>query len=145
MPKAFKFRLEPLLELRRLREGIARRELAEAKRAVMEQNDRLLAILGEEDEGKTALRSMKQRELDVVQLRLHEGYLASLGRKLRREFEELQHRVKRELEKRRAVLEAAKGVKVLERLRERRRRAYLYEIDREEQKFLDEVAQNRPR
>ena len=145
MPKAFKFRLETLLEVRRLREDLARRDLAVARGKVLEQNRKLQALLSEEEEGKKELRALKQREIDLVRLRLLEGYLNSLERGLRRGFQVLEELVRDEAEKRRALAEAVKGVRVLERLEERQRRAYLYELDRQEQKFLDEVAQNMER
>lgn len=145
MPKAFRFRLEPLLGLRRLREDVARRDAAAARRAVGDQNRVLLAFLRDEEEGKSALRGLKQKTLDLVRLRLQEGYLNALERRIRKGFEVLQDLVRKELEKRRSLAEAVKGVRVLERLRERQQREHRYLGDRHEQKFLDEIAQQRAR
>lgn len=142
MPRAFKFRLEKLLDLRRLREELARRDLALARKAVDGQNRLLAGLLGEEDEGKRALRSAKEKTIDMVRLRLLEGYLFSLERRIRREYDRLQELVLAELQKRRALTEALKGVRVLERYREKKVRAWRYEVDREERRFLDEVGQN---
>ncbi len=142
MPRAFKFRLEKLLDLRRLREELARRDLALARKAVDGQNRLLAGLLGVEDEGKRALRSAKEKTIDMVRLRLLEGYLFSLERRIRREYDRLQELVLAELQKRRALTEALKGVRVLERYREKKVRAWRYEVDREERRFLDEVGQN---
>ena len=142
MPKAFKFRLEQLQDFRQLKKDLAARDLGMARKAVFDQNRLLLGLLGEEDEGKVALRTLKTRSLDLMQVRLQEGYLISVERRIRRGYERLQELVRAETEKRRALTEATKGVRVLERLRERQRKAYAYELGRQEQKFLDEVAQN---
>ena len=141
MAKVFKFRLERLLEVRKLREDIARQETAKAVQAVREQNENLMRTLREDQEGKDALRALKQKEMDLVQIRLQEGYLGSLERKIRREFGHLQELTHAEAEARRALTEARKKVRVLERLRERQHTAYRYDLDREEQKVLDEVGQ----
>jgi flagellar FliJ protein len=142
MTKAFEFRLEKLLELRRLREDVAQRELGEARKAVAEQNRVILAILNEEEAGKKALRELMKKTVNILQLRLQEGYLASLERRLRQEYGRLQELSKTEQEKRKALIEARKGVRVLERFRERQYREYRHELEAEERKFLDEVAQN---
>ncbi|MDP6958888.1 MAG: flagellar FliJ family protein, partial [Planctomycetota bacterium] len=54
----------------------------------------------------------------------------------------LQEDVLAEKQKLAELAEASKKVKVLERLREKKKAEYMLEMNREEQKFLDEVAQN---
>jgi len=143
--KAFAFRFESLLNLRRLKEDQARAEFARARRDVLAQNEILLASLKEEQEGKAAARELKKSAIDPVQLALHDGYARALERRIRREFERLQELARIEAEKRRILTRRMKDVKVLERLRERRAAAHALEEGREEQKVLDEVAQNRGR
>ncbi|HLF93250.1 MAG TPA: flagellar export protein FliJ [Planctomycetota bacterium] len=145
MAKAFKFRFEQVLEVRRLKEEVAQRDLALAQNAVREQQERIARLLAEEDEGKLAIRGLKQKSIDVVQLRLQEGYLVSLERRIREAVAKLQELARTEAEKRKALVEARKAVKVLEKYRERKVRTYGVEQDRAERKFLDEVAQNMAR
>jgi flagellar export protein FliJ len=142
--KAFSFRLERLLGLRRLREEIAQRDFALAQKAVREQNQVLARLLLEEEGGKAELRSMKAGTLDLVRIRLQEGYLASLERGIRREGEKLQELARVESDRRRALTESRKGVRVLERYRDRQYRTWRTGVDRQEQKDLDEVAQQNP-
>jgi flagellar export protein FliJ len=78
----------------------------------------------------------------VGRLKLADEYLASLGRLLRREQDSMHDLVRVEAERRRQLVEARKGVLVLERFRETKLRAYRREADLEERKFLDEVGQN---
>lgn len=141
MTRAFTFRLQKLLDLRRLRQELAERELAVAQGAVREQNRLLAGLLGQEEAGKRDLRGMKEKTLDLGRLRLQEGYLLSLERRIRRESGKLQDLSRSELEKRRALVEARKGVRVLELYREKKVAAWKGEVDREERRFLDEVGQ----
>jgi len=142
MAKAFEFRLQKVLELRRLEEEAAQREFAAAQQAVVERNRALLALLSAEEQGRQDLRAQQVRAIDVTRLRLAGEYLEAVGRLLDRERTALQDLVKVELEKRRRLTEALKGVRVLERFRERQLRRYRQDLDLEERKFLDEIGQN---
>jgi flagellar export protein FliJ len=143
MPKAFTFQLDPVLRYRRHLEQEKRRKLANARRAVLEQNRLLLDLVREEKAGKQDLGDMKGRgTLSIEQVRLHEQYLNSLAGRIRREYATLQVRLLDEERSRRELAEARKKVRVLERLRERRRAAYDYELARQERKELDEIGLN---
>ncbi len=145
MVKAFRFRLDRLLDLRRMREETAQRDLAEARGAVLGQNRKLLGMLNEREEGKGALREMRTKDLDLGRLRFQEAWLESLERRIREGYDLLHELVRREIGRRQALTEAARGVQVLERLRERRYRDWQRGLDREERKTLDEVAQRMER
>jgi len=142
MARSFVFRFEQVLGIRRLKEEIAERDLAIAQQAVRAQNDRVLRLMAEEEAGKGTLRALKQNTLNIPQLRLQEGYLASVERRIREGIARLRELGVVELEKRKILTEARKDVRVLEKYRERRLAAWRREQDLEERKFLDEVAQN---
>lgn len=137
--KAFRFRLEQLLEVRRLKQDVAQRELAAAQAAVAERNRVILDLMNQEDDAKRDLRAMQERALDVDRLRLAGEFLVAMERLLRREYEALQTLVLAEMEKRRLLTEARKGVRVLERVREKKAQLHRKELDLEERKFLDEI------
>lgn len=137
--KSFTFRLEKLLDVRRLKEDVAQRELAAAHAAVLERNRIILDLLTREDEARQDLRAMQERAIDIDRLRLAGEFLSSTERLLRREVETLQELVKTEIEKRRRLTEARKGVRVLERFRERKALLHRQGLDLEERKFLDEI------
>ena len=142
MPRPFKFRFEQVLGVRRLKEDLATRDLALAQRAVREQNQRIVRLLAEENEGKDAIRGLKKNSVNIVQLRLQEGYLAALERRIREAVERVHDLGKVEAVKRQALTEARKEVRVLEKYRERQLKAWQYGQDLAERKFLDEVTQN---
>jgi len=142
MAKAFDFRLEKLLELRRHKEEAARREVAAANQAVAERNRLILGLMGDEDAAKDAMREAGKGTIDVDRLRRAGEYAATLERQLQREYLALQDLVKVEMEKRNRLAEVHKGVRVLERFRERKVQLHRLELDREERRFLDEIGQN---
>ena len=145
MAKTFQFRLERLLDLRRVQEDLRKREFAEANRAVLDHQQTLVKLLVEEDSAKNELRKRKQSLLDLTALRLQEQYANALSRKIVQGYRDLQGLQMKVVEKRREWADASKGVQVLERFRDRKREEHRLACDREEQKFLDEVAQERSR
>jgi flagellar export protein FliJ len=142
MANPFAFRLERLLEVRRLQENVAQRELAAAHQAVDERNGIILDLMTREDDAKEERRSLQKQSIDMSRLRLSDDFLASLGRLLQKEYLLLQDLVKAEMEKREKLTEARKGVRVLEKFRERERQAHLRGLDLQERKDLDEIGQN---
>lgn len=143
MAREFRFRLERVLDVRRLRQDAARADLARARREVEEQNRQVLRLLDAEEEEKRNLRQRRTAALDVADLRMREEYLRGLEERIRRAYEALQERVKAEIGRRRALAEAAKGVRVLERLRGRQEREHRLGVEREEQKAADDRARER--
>jgi len=142
MAKAFQFRLEQLLGIRRQKEELAQRELAVAQQAVLARNQSILFLMDQEEEAKNEVRAQQERGIDVGRLKLSDDYLVSLGRLLRREQETLHDLVRTEIERRQQLIEARKAVKVLERFRETKLRRHRQEANLEERKFLDEIGQN---
>src|SRR5262245_51271584 len=142
MAKAFDFRLEKLLELRRHREDAARRAVAAANQAVAERNRIILGLMGDEDAAKDESREALRGTNDVARIRREWEYVETLERRLQQEYLTLQDLVKAEMEKRNRLAEVHKGVRVLERFRERKVQLHRLELDREERRFLDELGQN---
>jgi flagellar FliJ protein len=142
--KAFRFSLDPVLRLRRQVETQRKMELAAAAQAVVRQQGRLAGWFGEQEATREVLGALKrpgEAPLDLEQIRLHEGYLNTLVRRIRQGVTDLARLRAGEEERRRALLAASRDCRVLERLRERRRAEWTYAAGVEEQKFLDEVAQ----
>jgi flagellar FliJ protein len=142
MAKAFHFRLEQLLGIRRQREELAVRDLAAAQEAVAARNRSILFLMDQEEQAKKDLIAQHERAVDVGRLRLADEYLVSLAKLLRREQESLEDLVKVEMERRRRLVEARKEVRVLERFRESELKRFRRASDLEERKFLDEIGQN---
>lgn len=143
MAKAFSFRLDPVLRYRKHLEEQKKRELAESRRAVRDQNRALLGLLRDEAGAKEGMKEIKGRgTIDVSRLRLQEQYLNSVARRIRSEYETLQRKLGAEEGVRRELTEARKKVRVLERLKERRLDAHRRDEGRAEQKEQDEIGMN---
>jgi len=139
MAKSFQFRLEKVLDVRRLQEKSAQRELAAAQQAVAERNRIILGLMNQQDDARKELRLLQERAVDVARLRLAGDFAASLERLLQREYETLQAQVLVEIEKRQQLTEARKAVRVMEKLRDKQARQHRQGADLEERKFLDEL------
>jgi flagellar FliJ protein len=139
MAKSFQFRLEKVLDVRRLQEKSAQRELAAAQQAVTERNRIILGLMSRQDDAKKELRLLQERTVDLARLRLAGDFAASLENQLQREYETLQSEVLLEIGKRQQLTEARKGVRVMEKLRDKQARQHRQGADLEERKFLDEL------
>ena len=142
MAKAFRFRLDRVLELRRLHEEMKKKELAQVRVELTRKQNAILQELIKLDQGKGVSRDLRKSKVDMTLLRMQEQYLNQLMRGVQRMHQGLQENVLSEKQKLAELAEASKKVKVLERLREKKKAEYKLELNREEQKFLDEVAQN---
>jgi flagellar FliJ protein len=143
MAKAFEFRLEKLLEVRRAKEEAAQRELARARQAVEVRNAVILGLMDREDDAKSDLRALQQAgAVDLERLRMSADFVVAVERQLRREYDALQRLVQVEMEKRESLTQARKDLRVLERHREQELRLYRQDLDRQERKFLDEIGGN---
>lgn len=139
MPKRFQFRLEPVLRVRGAQEDEARRAFAAAQRAAQEQARKLADIATQERRARAEMADTRRGPVNLVRVRLEEGYLVGVGRRIDREKQTLAKKLEEQFVKRTAFVEARKKVRVLERLKERRQTEYRREVEREEQKTLDEV------
>jgi len=140
----FKFRLKTLLRLRDAARDRRRLELAEAYRAddvIRQQQERVEEDLNELT--RQTRDACGPGELNVDRLldaRRYELVLKAQGKFLGRQRQAVQT----EIEKRRdALVEANRGVRVLEVLREKLHRRHQEEANRQSIKQLDEVATQR--
>ncbi len=142
MAKVFRFRLDRVLEIRRVHEEMKKKELAQVRKAVSSQQGDILQLLMKLDQGKGVSRDLRRSSIDMTFLRMQEQYVNGLMRGIQKSYQVLQGHVLEENKKKAELSEASKKVRVLERLREKKKAEYMVDLGREEQKFLDEVAQN---
>lgn len=137
--KKFIFRLERVRELKASIKEEKKRELMSAIRKVKEAEDELLKIytaLGEE------AKALPQQ---IEYLMIDAEYRKRLKNALENQ-REIVRETKETLELVRASYnEAYKESEVLEKLKDKRKGEYIEWIDKETEKFLDEIAVNRSR
>jgi len=137
--KRFKFRLQKLLEVRRLKEDALRQELARAQEAVRREKAVLERLTAARGATIDALRANVGGALDVQWIAAYHGYLGFLARRIEEQRAVVDRAAREEVRKREALIAARRARKVVEKLRERAYARYREEVSRAEQAFLDEV------
>ena len=135
--KRFEFKLERVLGYRGVREEQKRRLLAEAQRAIPTQRERIRMIEVEINKQMAEVQARCVENVDVkdvVARRLYTSYLQSAVVLANEALASLRGQVEA---RRQELVQASKEKKVLERVREKRFREHVYEMDREEQNFID--------
>ena len=135
--KRFEFKLERVLGYRGVREDQKKRLLAEAQRAIATQREQIRIIEVEINKQMAELRARSVENVDVkdvVARRLYTSYLQSAVVLANEALASLRGQVEA---RRQELVQASKEKKVLERVREKRFREHVYEMDREEQNFID--------
>jgi len=140
MAKRYTFRLETLLRLRQQREDEKKRVVAARLREIRTLQQRRQFLETEIDRHTTDMRdSLIQQWMDVEQVKLGRHWVMHLRRgALETDAQISAQRALLALE-RSTLAEARKETKVLDRLKERQRVAYLSEVNRREQIELDEM------
>jgi len=142
----FRFRLEPVLRVRKWTEEKLQQELARCQMAWKAALACLGALKEQKSRYRAELQDRQGRGITAAEMNLYRAYLERLGTEILHQ----QDRV-RELEwateaKRLELVEASRKKKVLERLKEKKQEAHAYEETRQETRILDEVSrQNRLR
>lgn len=138
MAKAFHFQLEQILQYRQRLEEEARLELAVAQNAYQAQVRLLESLRQKIHDAENHLKS--QSNLPAEELWLWSTYRERLLQDVDKNEHQLQRLAARVATCRTALVQRAKEMKVLERLKTRQAVEYYAEQKREEQKELDEVA-----
>lgn len=142
MAKRFRFRLETLLDVRRMREDEAKRKVG-AKSAEIAQIDRLNEQTTDEilAQQETLRGSQQQAALDTADLQRARAWIAHLRRTIA-ERQTHKARLLEELhELQDALRQARVQTRVIEKLRERRYDEHRRANDRREQAEIEELAQ----
>jgi flagellar FliJ protein len=130
----FKFSLEKVLDYRWLKEQEAKREYASAQKALTEQEDIFQQINQEKE------NLMEVRESTINRMQVQQWYLLDLNQRLIATTEAIKE-MSRYVEQALSVyIEAQQERKILEKLSEKQLAEYQIEMNREEQKMLDEMA-----
>ena len=135
--KKFVFTLQPVLDQRQRVENEKQQIVAQRKRSLDEAEGELKRLNAEFRQSSERLRSA-HRELTAEELRLHYAHLSFLDRTIVAQIQVVAER-RVALDRARAdLLAASKERKVVEKLKNRRREAYVAEAARIEQNELDD-------
>lgn len=142
MPRSHE-KIESLLRLRQLEEDRARGEFQRVEASFRTLEGRIDDLAREREEAKAryGARARVEQALDIEMVLQQRRYINSLYQRILEHGQELRA-VGEQLERARAALvEASSRRKVVEKLRDRKREAWQREIERREDRELDELGQ----
>ncbi len=138
-----RFRLQSVLDYRRITEGQAQQRYAACLQAES-------ALLGKLNDQRVALESLysgldqkKSEGISIDELLLYEGRISLLVKVLAEMAEELERARELVLARKQDLLEASREKKLMEKLKEKHLREEAGEFRRRENIFLDEIAVQR--
>lgn len=139
--KKFKFRLEPLLKLRKAHEdekkravGVLLSEIHEQQRQALEMDVQL------QQEGDLLKEQYMQDNIDLDWVSHYRRYVSSVQHAINQRIDNVT-KIQGSLNHARAELaEAAKQKKILEKLKEKKQKRYHAELRRQESRAEDEMA-----
>jgi flagellar export protein FliJ len=141
MAQRFQFRLEQVLNLRRQIEDVKVRELAVAKKHLLEIETALNKHIEKQEEFLGACSDLEKNGMFTAeQVMTYFEYKESLSKE-EKEFRKRQNDWTLEVERRRReAVKVSRQRQLLENLKEKKKRVHAQEVQSEEQKFLDEVS-----
>lgn len=140
---AFRFRFETLLRVRKIREDIALQEFSKAQKKCLE----LRALLKLRNIRKADLHEGLSKKLGTGitarEVGSYDRYLSYLEDEITK-IEQLMSKADKQLEKeRQALLKTKREFKAMERLKEMDKERFTAEQNRQEMRFIDEIAVRR--
>jgi flagellar FliJ protein len=139
----YAFKLEALRRYRQFQEDELQRALA----AAMGRKEEALAVVAAYqarlDQAATDLYLLQRNPTEVFQLEIYQRFMRRIDDEIadqNRNVEEIEVECR---DIRGQLMEAMQKRKTLERLKEKELSAYMEELSREEQKFINEIAVNR--
>jgi len=137
--KKFRFRLQPVMTIRKQAERLKQKEFAAALKVLQRCRNDIAATVGTMEETRSSMREAEGRHIDMTILIMSRRHLNYLEVRLSSLFEEHNKLARGAEAKRLELVEAAKKRKSLDKLREKQLTDYNYEAAREERRFFDEV------
>ena len=139
--KKFKFQLETLLKVTRMKKEDLEVQFAELTRRLEDQRAHRQMLLAELDEWQSDYEAISREGKRVTVLRLMQfnQFFAWKREQIEMQNEMILHTKGERQKKLRELMEAMSYLKSIEQLREKRLREYKEEALREEQKMLDEI------
>ena len=141
MARGFVFRLEALLRVRKQELDAQKREVA---RAVLEKYDIEQHLADRESTLRGEFESLRDEQadsgrLDLAGIRGHRLYMGRLHREIAETYQQLGLKDQELAKEREKLAEASKRLKAIEKLKEKRWRRYITELNRKEQAMDDET------
>ena len=139
----FQFKLQRLLDYRKIREEQAQAEFVKATRVFLHEQDilhQIKEVLADTMEG---LAAEQKKSSSLLMLKMYQDYIDTTREGIRLQAAKVASAAEKRHKALRNFEEAARRRKAVDSLRDRRLQQYQEEVMREEQAFLDEIAGQR--
>jgi len=136
---SFKFKLQPLLNIKTQMEDTLKNELAKAIRCLEEEKGFLKNFKEEQKKCMSTISSESSNGVTVERLRSYNAYISFLKEKIQNQTKRVKSAQEIVDNYREKVIEASKEKKMLETLKDKQYGEYLKEQEKSEQKRVDEV------
>ena len=136
----YQFKLEPLLNHRRYQEEVLQKELAHLKKRLTAEQDHLRYLKTKKRQNLQVLRALQKKWAPASELKLCVDFIDHLTAELIMQAEKVAEAQRQFDATHRALMEAMKKRKALEKLKEKGRRDYEQTQLKKERAFLDDVA-----
>lgn len=138
----YTFKLEPLLNHRRYQEEVLQKELADLKKNLAEEKEKLRVLRTRKRKYLLQLQNKQKAGRPAFEIKLYLNFIEHLSKKM-----EIQNQHVRSAEhsfnlKRKDLIQAMKKRKILDKLKEKGQQAYQQQWLKKERDFMDEVAGN---
>ncbi len=143
MAAAFKFRLEKVLEMRRLKEQRLQARYNELLLLAEAERQRLLQLFAEQQRNREELTARQRGNLEVGEVMNYLDFLEYLAQQIELQTIRVREAEERAEEARQDLLKASQEKKAVEKLREKQHEEYVKTQQRAEIVFLDEISSSR--
>ena len=138
----YTFKLEPLLNHRRYREEVLQKELADLKKHLAEEKEKLRGLRTRKRKFLLQLQNKQKAGRSASEIKLYLNFIEHLSKKVAIQNQRVQSAEQGFNLKRKDLIQAMKKRKILDKLKEKGQQAYQQEWLKKERDFMDEVAGN---
>jgi flagellar FliJ protein len=138
--RRFKFNLNTALRVKQKIEQIREHQLIEARMVLEREKQELLALKEKKNDIKQVMERELQRPLKAAELMLYESIMNALNERVKNQESKVKCAIEKSKEITELYLAARRERQVMEKLKEKKYANYLIELNREEQKILDDIA-----
>ena len=139
----FQFKLQRLLDFRKIREEQAQAEFAKATRVFLHEKDKLEQIQDVFTETLEGMKAEQAKPSSSIMLKMYQEYIDTVREGIRLQSAKVASAGERRQKSLTAYEEASRRRKAVDNLRDRRLQQYQEEVLLEEQAFLDELGGQR--
>jgi flagellar FliJ protein len=136
----YRFKLEALLNHRRHQEDVCQKELAQARRRLSDEREKLERKKREKQESLEKLQAKKKESTNMADIMLYMNYIQQLSKDIEDQAMNVHETEKLVDQKRHGLVSIMQKHKTLKNLKYKEHQAYQQKLMQDERKLIDELA-----